>query len=178
MSDEPTVERGEQKIWAALGRVPDKPVDDRSLLADLFGRNTRGGVDTKTAARELEVSERTVRRWAKDGIPSHEKGNLARERHEQWRNSPQGRKQQLNPRREARLRKHGGQLKFYGGVKISSDKRRRKVNLDLSQAQMNALMDATLSGDDAAALAVLEQIAGEMFGGSVDLEIESLETRG
>ena len=36
-------------------------------------------------------------------------------------------------------------------------------------------MDATLAGDDAAALAALEAAFSDAFGGSVSLEVSSLE---
>lgn len=164
------------KLWQGVGRVEDSEPEPRDLLRDLYGENARGGVDAKAAAADLGVSERTVRRWAKDGIPEHSKGGAVREQHEQWRNSPQGREAKMNSRRESRLRSKGTTIKFDGRIRISGDERRRKANIPIDGEAMGDILDALLAGNDGAARDALNDAFADFFGGDVDFDLDSLET--
>lgn len=166
------------KLWQGVGRVDDREPAARELLIDLYGANARGGVDAKAAAAELGVSERTVRRWAKDGIPEHAKGAAVREGHREWRNSPDGREAKMNTRRESRLRNKGTTIKFNGRIKISGDNRHRKVNIPLDGEAMSDILDALLAGNDDAARDALNDAFADFFGGDVDFDLDALETFG
>lgn len=169
---------GSEKVWAAIARDQiDAPVSPSQMLRDLYGSNSRGGVNTKAAATATGKSERTIRRWAKNGLPANTEAQQVRAQHQQWKTSPQGRKANLNSRRESRLRSKGTTVNFVGKIKISNDRRgTRSTSVVLTGPQMDAILDAGLTGDDNAARRALEDAFGGMFGGSLDLEIESLET--
>lgn len=163
-------------LWHGVGRVDDSEPDARTLLSDLYGTNARGGVDAKAAAADLGVSERTIRRWAKDGIPSHSKGENVRQSHQEYRNSAEGRAAGMNSRREARLRNSGTTLSLNGMVKISGDKRHRKVNIPLDGQAMGDILDALLAGNDLAARDALDDALADFFGGEVEVDLDALET--
>lgn len=163
-------------LWKGVGRADQGEPDAKTLLGELYGHNARGGVDAKAAAAELGVSERTVRRWAKDGIPAHAKGADVRERHQEYRRSPEGRSAAMNSRREARLRNKGTTLSLNGMVKISGDKRHRKVNIPLGGEAMGDIIDALLAGNDTAAREALDDALADFFGGEVEVALEALET--
>ena len=58
-----------EALWGALQKTPDKPATPASMVRDLYGLTRRGTPDTRTAARQLGVSQRTVQRWIKQGMP-------------------------------------------------------------------------------------------------------------
>ena len=76
----------------------------------------------------------------------------------------------MTARQTRRLRRNGGTVAFFGRIRISSDDRVRATAVAISPARMRQIMDATLAGDDAAALAGLEAAFSDAFGGSVSLE--------
>lgn len=169
---------GQDHVWAAFGRPQATEPTPREVLTDLYGTGPRGGLNTKAAAAELGVSERTVRRWAHTGIPSNAHGQALKTQHQDWQHSPEGREAAMNTRRESRLRGRGTTLSFTGVIKISSDVRRRSTDLVLSAEQVGPIIDALLAGNDDAALDALEDAFGDAFGGSVSLAIENLHTKG
>lgn len=148
------------------------------MITDLFGTNRRGNPDAKAAAAALGVSERSVQRWIKDGAPQRGQANQLRQDHDKWKRSPAGRQGRMNSRREKRIRNNGTTIKFKGAIKVSNDKRNRSITHFLDPDQCAAILDAAQRGDDTAAQEALEQALGDYMGGSVDLEIESLETHG
>lgn len=179
MADDPRRTRAEA-LWAAVRKTPEKAPTPGSMVADLFGRTRRGTPDTKAAAAQLGVSQRTVQRWVKEGMPrrSTAADGLTRQ-HGAWRDSADGRRARLSTRREARLRSKGTQMVFYGTVRISSDQRKRGTTVTLDGNRMGQILDAALAGNDRLALARLEDAFGDAFGGSVDLvEIDQLDTFG
>lgn len=178
MTDEDDVrDPGTEHIWNAIGgRVAAREPDDvRELLSEVYGTNSRGGVNSRAAAADLGVSERTVQRWVKQGkLPSNENGEHARR---VWKESPEARAARMNPRRESKMRNRGTTLRFKGVIKISSDTRNtrtRSVDVALTAEQAGDILDALLAGNDEAAHAALEDIFGDAFGGDVELAIQSL----
>lgn len=167
-------------LWQGIARADDAEPEPRDMLRDIYGSNARGGVDAKAAAEDLGVSERTVRRWAKDGIPSHAKGAGVRESHQQWRASPEGRQSAMNTRRESRLRSRGTTIRFKGRVKVSQEWRKRDIEFPISSEDAGDLLDALLAGNDEAALDIFADAMGDgFFGGDVavaDLDPSALET--
>lgn len=177
MTDEPKRSRG-QALWDALRKTPERAAAPGSMIRDLFGVTRRGTPNTKAAAEQLGVSQRTVQRWVKQGLPKRSGAaeGLA-QRHTTWRNSPEGRRARLSPRRESRLRNKGTTMVFYGKIGISADQRRRGTSVLIDGERMGQIIDASLAGDDQLALDRLEDAFGDSFGGSVSLvEIEQLDT--
>lgn len=177
MSDEPRRSRG-QALWDAVRKTPEKAATPSSMVRDLFGETRRGTPNTKAAAEQLGVSQRTVQRWLKQGLPKRSSAadGLSR-RHTSWRDSAQGRRARLGSRREARLRNKGTTMVFYGKISVSADQRRRGTSVLIDGERMGQILDASLAGDDQLALDRLEDAFGDAFGGSVSLdEIEQLDT--
>lgn len=167
-------------LWGALRKTRENN-SPGAMVESLYGRTARGGPDTRAAAADLGVSQRTVQRWIKDGLPAARSAGADQlaAGHDQWKNAPEGRRAQLSPRREARLRNQGTSMVFFGKIAVSSDPRnaaRRSTTITIGGEQMGAILDAALAGDDRGAHAALEDAFGEAFGGSVSLEIGSAET--
>lgn len=179
MPDQPRLSRGEA-LWAAVRKTPERPATPGSMVQDLFGVTARGTPDTRAAAQQLGVSQRTVQRWVKQGMPRRSSAaDGLGERHRAWRDSAAGRRARLSTRREARLRNKGTQMVFYGKIRVSSDERRRATTLTIGPERMAQILDAALAGNDQDALARLEDAFGDAFGGSVSLvDIEQLDTFG
>ncbi|WP_203338643.1 hypothetical protein [Nocardioides limicola] len=179
MPDQPQPSRAEA-LWAAVRKTPEKRPTPESMVRDLYGQTRRGSPNTKGAAAQLGVSQRTVQRWLKQGMPKRSAAaeNLTQQ-HGSWRASPAGRRARLSTRRESRLRNKGTQMVFYGKVRISADERRRGTTVTIGPERMAQILDAALAADDQLALASLEEAFGEAFGGSVTLvEIDQLDTFG
>ncbi|MGB8380902.1 MAG: hypothetical protein WCG47_06545 [Dermatophilaceae bacterium] len=178
---DPGPTRGAARIWAALKPpegAPQPPArTPRDMVTDLYGITPRGAANTAAAATALGTSQRTIQRWIRAGLPRR---SPAAERmsssHRTWRDStPEGRRQSMTPRQTRRLRRNGATVAFFGRIKISRDDRVRATTVAVSAARMRQIMDATLAGDDAAALRSLEAAFSDAFGGSVSLEVSSLE---
>lgn len=161
-------------LWRGIARADETAEPEpRDMLRDLYGEGAReGSVDTKVAAAELGVSQRTVQRWVKDGkVPGNANGNGVREAHQQWRKGPDGRQAAMNPRRENRLRNKGTTLRFNGKIKISGDKRGRNLEIPLKADDAGEMLDALLAGNDDAALDILTDVIGEgYFAGNVAID--------
>lgn len=179
MTDQPRRSRAEA-LWDAVRKTPERAPTPTSMVSDLFGMTRRGTPDTRAAAEQLGVSQRTVQRWLKQGMPSRSvAADQLSQRHSSWRNSTAGRRARLSSRREARLRNRGTTMVFYGRVRISADERRRGTTVTIDPNRMGQILDAALANDDRLALAHLEDAFGDAFGGSVSLvEIEQLDTFG
>lgn len=177
MPDQPRRSRA-AALWDAVRKTPERPATPAAMVQDVFGVTGRGTPNTKAAAAALGVSQRTVQRWVKEGMPKRSgAADGLVQQHAQWRDSPAGRRARLSTRREARLRKQGTTMNFYGKVRISSDERKRSTTVSIDGDRMGAIIDAALAGNDQLALARLEDAFGESFGGSVSLvEIDQLDT--
>ncbi|MGL5826244.1 MAG: helix-turn-helix domain-containing protein [Nocardioides sp.] len=169
-----------EALWAAVRKASEKAPTPGSMVLDLFGVTRRGTPNSKEAAERLGVSQRTVQRWIKQGMPmrSSAAADLAQQ-HGSWRSSPGGRRARLSTRRESRLRNKGTQMVFYGKVRVSSDVRKRGTTVTVDPERMGQILDASLAGNDQLALGRLEDAFGDAFGGSVTLvEIDKLDTFG
>lgn len=168
-------------LWAAMRKTPDTSTGDPAqMVSDLYGTTRRGKPDTRAAAADLGVSQRTVQRWIQRGLPRKSRSGGSEQlanRHQGWKASPEGRKASLSSRREARLRNKGTTIQFLGVITISGDRRRRSTSVPLNGDQTGLILDPLLAGDDAAAHRALEDAFGDRFGGSVSLsDIDSLDT--
>jgi hypothetical protein len=169
-----------EALWDAVRKTPERAPTPTSMISDVYGTTARGGPDTRAAATQLGVSQRTVQRWLKQGLPQRSAAaDGLRQGHANWRDSAGGRRARLSTRREARLRNKGTSMVFFGKVRISSDERRRGTTVFLDGTQMGQILDASLDGNDQLALSRLEDAFGDSFGGSVTLvDIEQLDTFG
>lgn len=153
---------------------PDPSVEQQ--LADVYGRTKQGRLDTKAAAEGLGVSRRTVQRWAKTGkLPASAAGQQAQASVASWRDSPQGRRQQMGEARIKRL-SNGFKARTTGLFRVSEDKRgRRDVLIDVAPEQAEAMIDAYLNGDERGMSDAFNESAAGAFGwGSVEVEISSI----
>jgi hypothetical protein len=167
-----------QALWDAVRKTPEKAPTPESMVRDVYGVSRRGTPDTRAAAQQLGVSQRTVQRWLKEGMPRRSPAaDALAQRHRGWRDSAAGRRARLSTRRESRLRNKGTSMLFYGKVRISADERRRGTTVTIDGERMGRMLDAALAGNDQLALAELEDAFGDAFGGSVTLvDIEQLDT--
>lgn len=169
------------RLWDAIRKGPERAADAAQMVTDLYGVTPRGKPDTRAAAQDLGVSQRTVQRWLQRGLlPSRSRSGGAERLasgHQGWRQSPAGRRAALSPRREARLRNKGTTIRYLGVITISADRRRRSAVVPLDGERMGRILNQILAGNDAAAHRELEDAFGDRFGGSVTLsDIDSLDT--
>lgn len=179
MPDQPRRSRA-QALWDAVRKTPEKAPTPESMVRDIYGETRRGTPNTKAAAEQLGVSQRTVQRWLQQGMPKRSAAaDSLTQQHGSWRNTAAGRRARLGTRREARLRNKGTQMVFFGKLRVSADERRRATTVTIDPERMGQLLDAALAGNDQLALARLEDAFGDAFGGSVTLvEIDQLDTFG
>lgn len=153
---------------------PEPSVEQQ--LADVYGRTRQGHLDTKAAAEGLGVSRRTVQRWARTGkLPSSAAGQQAQASVQAWRDSPQGRRQQMGEARIKRL-SNGFKARTTGIFQVSSDRRgRRDVLVDVSPQDAQAMIGAYLAGDERGMADAFDEAASGAFGyGSVHVDISSI----
>ncbi len=164
------------KFFDALRGGPAQPADSRDMLAHLYGHGRRGGVNTKAAAQDLGVSERTVRRWAREGLPASVAADKLRSEHSRWEDTPAGRENALGGRLDT-FRDSGAAVTMVGGVIISGDDRgTRQLNMAFDPAEMALLADVAIHGGGEADMkAAMEYLVGQKFGGSVDLNLNQLD---
>lgn len=170
--------RGSEKIWEAAVPKPSRPPTPRVMLTQLFGKGPRGGVNTKAAAQALGVSARTVQRWIKTRkLPDSGAANALRQRHEQWSNTPAGRKSALGRKNRDRIAGAKG-IQFWGQLAISGDVRNRR-GMEIkgwTPAHMDRLLDRLAAGDDPGAHAALEDLISNSaaWGGDVEIRIDQI----
>lgn len=171
------VPRNADRIWTAAVPPPRNPPTPRAMILNLFGRAARGGPGTNAAAQALGVSQRTVQRWVHDRkAPERSAAAQAlRTRHQEWRDSPQGRRSALGRKRRDQI-KNARRVHFTGTIRISHDQRpQRRTTVELAPEVLAAILERLEAGDDDGALAALEDGFGDAFGGSLSLAIDRLE---
>lgn len=168
--------KGIEKIWAGAAPASPRPETPRAMVARHYGKGPRGGLNTKAAAEDLGVSQRTVQRWIKDRrMPeTSEGGDRLKQKHEAWKESPDGRRSALGRKRKDELLA-ARTVNMNGQVKVSKDVRPRTgLEVGITEGDMARVVDALASGDDAGAYAILEDVFGDAFGGSVGLSFEKV----
>ncbi len=170
-------EEGQDRLHPAVLAEQPPARTPRDMVSDLYGTTPRGAANTAAAATALWTSQRTIQRSIRAGLPRR---SPAAEQlsgsHRTWRDTtPEGRRQSMTPRQTRRLRRNGAM----GGV-LRADQNLpqrpvRETTVAISAARMRQIMDATLAGDDAASLTALEAAFSDAFGGSVSLEVSSLD---
>lgn len=165
--------RRPMRLTEAIGRAvtrrarPAAPEGDSARQA----RALTDAVGSREAARQLGVSERTLRRWRTGAAPS--RANAAR----------LARRESLNSRREARLRNRGAFVRMAGTIgggtpgARRSNKRHRVIGAEGNQSvhldgdQMSAILDAWEAGDDQGAVdALRDALADEYDFGAIQFE--------
>lgn len=170
--------KNSDRIWQAAAPEPTRLPTPRVMLTKMFGKGLRGGVNTKAAAEQLGVSQRTVQRWIKDRkIPESMAGQSLKSQHQAWKNSPKGRTAALGRKRLGEL-KDTKRIGFTGDLRISSDIRRR-TNMQVegfTQDQLDNLLDALAGADDSRAHAALEDLISKSasWGGDVEIRIDKV----
>lgn len=167
-----------QVLWDAVRHSREPAATPGQMVRDLYGQTVRGRPDTRAAAQELGVSQRTVQRWLQQGLParSDAAGALA-QRHGGWRASAAGRRARMGPRREQRLRSKGGTVVFLGKVAVSADPRngtQRSFTTELNGDQLGPILDAALDGRDTEAFEIFQDTLSGDFGGQVELDPDDL----
>lgn len=149
------------------GRAGSPTGSVRDMLTSAFGTNARGGPNTRAAASELGVSQRTVQRWIagenrkQRNAPRADHLSTLRTKARQSTTTKKGRKAALDQsrsrfasRKSAKLTTHGLQGPEGGGKGYS---RMRTVSLELSGTDIDAMFDAYEKGGDKAVTQWLEQ---------------------
>lgn len=76
------------RLWDAIVKAGNSVAEQ---IAHLYGTARGGRPDTRTAAQDLGVTQRTVERWiAQDRTPTRGAGQRLTERHQAWENTPAG----------------------------------------------------------------------------------------
>lgn len=166
-----------ERIWAAAVPATTKAETPRVMITRLFGRNSRGGPDTKTAATQLGVSQRTVQKWVRNRkTPTSVGGDQLKGQYQDWRHTPAGRKSSLGRTNRDRLL-GTRQITFSGTLAVSGDVRKRNnMGIEIANPLLMAhLVDRLGAGDDPGAHQALEDLIGDPFGGDVSVRIDKIE---
>ncbi|MGO1627499.1 MAG: hypothetical protein ACTHX2_01685 [Microbacterium sp.] len=148
----------------------------RSMLQHLYpSGDTKSGIDTRTAARRLGVSQRTVQRWARyDRIPRDEPLKKLRTKTRQTVTTKRGRAQMAKRVRQTApatgknkiITVHGLQGPTDNPQSTGSDRPRfGNANLSMTPDQQAALYESWAGGGDEAAQ---EYLTSLFDGGYVD----------
>lgn len=162
---------GRALIGARQGRMPAVQ-DVRGSLLTAFARSD-GSIDTRRAAAELGVSQRTVQRWAKGA-------SRPKIEHQQGLRKAV-RSSMLEGRRATRQQNRGAAVELTAVVQISSDIRVRKLGhqtgIRLSGDDMARIQEAYARGGDTAANKALGQaVARSKYGLASGLDSGSLRS--
>lgn len=166
-----------ERIWAAAVPTSGRPATPRAMITKLFGRNSRGGPDTKTAADQLGVSQRTVQKWIHNRrTPTSSGGDQLRTQYQGWQHTPAGRKSTLGRKNRDRLLSTR-RITFSGTLAVSGDVRKRNsMEIEVANPQLMAnLVDQLGAGDDPGTHRALEDLIGDPFGGDVSVRIDKIE---
>lgn len=138
--------------------------DVTGMLAAAYGPGQRGRpVDTRAAAADLGVSQRTVQRWIagadrQRNAPSqtHLRGITRRAR--QTATTKAGRRRALTGARRSRATRYGTKLRISGhqGPYDPKYRRDRAITLQLDPDAVNELLDAYESGGDRGVVGFIE----------------------
>lgn len=145
----------------------------RDMLTAAFGTTSRGRLDTRSAAEGMGVSQRTIQRWVADESrkerskprPSHLSALKVRAR--QAASTKKGRRQassetrqRFAQRKNVKLSIAGNQGPAVGGKDYS---RKRTTTLDISDQDVQSLLDAYEQGGDKAAQSYIENLYGDRY---------------
>jgi hypothetical protein len=161
---------------ALTGRA--RPFGAGGAAEDL--RRLEAAVGRQEAARRLDVSERTLRRWRAGGKP----GRANAERlAEVTRTAPEVRRAAVSEARRKRLRNRGAYVRMTADIGVTRDpkyRRRRTIGtsspVHLSGDQMAAIQDAFDAGDTDGAVDALRDALGEEYAAGIEFDdVNALE---
>jgi hypothetical protein len=169
------------KIWDALvraaGGAPSTPPPHDQMLRDLYGAGPRGGLNAAKAAKAFGKSERTIRRWAREGVPASSARSLER-RHSRWRRESEAGRRAALGSAAAAMAQRGLAVAYKGKILISgADPRNttsRTTSFTIAPDRASVLLDAAISGSRADLHAALEWAAEDAFSGSVQFVIDDI----
>lgn len=186
------------QLFSALTGRPEGGVSASGSLRDkldaAYGRNARGGIDTRSAAKDLGVSQRTVQRWiAGEGkqriaAPRPSVAKALDTKARQSASTKGGRARAVAAFRSSAagrsMAKKGGVITVsanQGPGKGPGYQRWRTVDIPTSlfdgSNQMDALWGAYEAGGDAAARAVIADLAQDYCAGWEFGEVGSIDIR-
>lgn len=160
------------------GDVSGKAQADRTveMLTAAYGTTERGAINTKAAAKDLGVTQRTVQRWiardeAKRSAPRSARLKALSAKARQAATTQQGRKRAMkdvrNSKRGQRMAKSGARVVVGGrqGPRSSSANsiRSRTVELNIDAADVNALWTEYERGGESAASKWLTDYADDKY---------------
>lgn len=151
----------------------------RGMLLAAFGPGTRGGeIDTRTAAKKLGVSQRTVERWVRGDIRQPKPETLGKlvKASRQAATTKAGRARAIKAVRDSKagkkLQKYGGKITVSGrqgtaskdGWYIRQTKRTIPADQDnLAPEKIEGLWQAYIDGGDQGASAYLTDLADQHY---------------
>lgn len=171
------------KIWDALttasgGQVT--PPGHDQMLRDLYGLGPRGGLNASKAAKAFGRSERTIRRWSRQGVPAGEVRSLER-RHARWRRETEAGRRAAIGSAAAAFRQRGISVGLVGKILVSGTDPRnsssRRTSFTITPERAEQVIEAALSGTRADLQNAFEWAAEKAFGGPVQFVIDDLEFR-
>lgn len=156
------------------------PPNLQMMLTEVYGAGRGGRPNTKAAAADLGVSQRTVQRWVTNASQRNKvsAAKLAQveQKFQTKQNSPTHRRTQLSPAREKRLRTTGAKVRFNGTVSVSSDRRKRKIEYRFTGDQLDPVIDAYLQGGEKGARQAFEDMLNDYYAEGMGIDsIDSLE---
>ena len=156
------------------------PPNLQRMLTEVYGTGRGGRPNTKAAAADLGVSQRTVQRWVTNASQRNkvnpEKLAQVEQKLRAKRDSPEHRRAQLSQAREKRLRRSGAQVRFNGRVSVSSDRRKRKIEYRFTGDQLDPVIDAYLQGGEQGARQAFEDMLNDYYAEGLGIDsIDSLE---
>lgn len=169
----------------------DTEVSTASMLRAAYGSTARGGIDTKAAAKDLGVSQRSVQRWIASEERQHARPRADRlkaiaTKARQAATTQRGRKQALRGVRDSsagkKMAAKGASISVDGRQGPSGAKatyvRQRAIGLSLSPNEVESLWAAYEQGGDKAASTWLTNHAGDNYLDGWQFEsIDSLNMR-
>lgn len=164
------------RLFAALTGRPEAVTgagaDVTGLLQAAFGTGARGRVNTRAAAAELGVSQRTVQRWiAGEGRqrnrPRADHLKSLRTKARQAASTQRGRRQAIASTRQSARSRYGARLNIKGVMgpsRAGTDYLRdRRILLQMTPEAVEGLLDAYEQGGDRGLVTWLEGYADREY---------------
>lgn len=152
------------------------PQNTEAMLRAAYGTTQRGAIDTKTAAADLGVSQRTVQRWVaadtqKRSRPRADRLKALAAKARKAATTQAGRRQAMKDTRSSnrgqRMSRRGANVSITGmqgaGSKKGTYLRNRTISFQLSGAEVDALWLAYEQGGDQGASDWLTDQAGDKY---------------
>jgi len=172
------------------GTTPDRPGVEatRAKIEAAYGRTSRGALNTKAAAKDLGVSQRTVQRWVaaggKHSTPRGDRMSALSDRSRKAATTQAGRRAAMRDMRDSQrgqdLAQRGGSLNVGGRQGVQGKKgfyiRDRQITLELTPGEVDAMWSAYEEGGDKAVSQWLTDHADDNYAAGWSFEtIDNIE---